>query len=989
MHRDSTSSRYRALAGLWALCIGLRVANANVERLPQYARDAWDTSRGYPGGRIFGLTQTSDGYLWIGTDRGLVRFDGLSFRVFSDIGQAHTTIESVFALAADRRGNLLISTVLGIQRLHLRNEELEELPSQPGQPSDPVSGIYPEHDGTILIATVRRGMIAYDGTTFTPLEGTRSGVAAAARARDGALWMGTPTQGLFGSFDHRPLDPSRNLYHVRIGVLLPFREHGLWVGTDKGLLQWDGTNTPGSPFGPAHIQAMLEGRDGILWLGSAEGLCQLGSNGASTAAIPYSRDIVTSLYEDREGDVWAGTSTGIVRLRRRILTTYVLDPDGKERGGPLFADSRGMVWCAKPDRGIIRIVDGRIESVSEAGEYTSLASAGTSLWLGQQDGTLVRATITASTASISLKERRHLGHPIIAISPSREGTIWIGMQNSGVAEINGGHTTFQSNADGFELNTVTAIEQGRDGTMWFATANGVASYSQGRWHSYTAQNGVPPGRINCLFAAETGELWVGADQGLAFIVNGVAHAPASNPPLFRESIFGIAADRDDFLWIRTSSQILRIRRAELVSSSGNSISVRQFGIDDGLPTVAPIRTSRSLTADSEGRIWMALGNTLAMADPSEFLHASPPTPIQIQGVEADEHPISLSDNVLVPAGHRRTVIRFAGLNLSTPDSVRYRYRLSEFDRDWGEPTSVREATYTNLVPGPYRFEVQASNSDGLWNGPIAKLAVYLEPAPWQTSWFRSAVVLTICAIGFAVFRLRMRAAKRQWNVRFQERLDERTRIARDLHDTLLQSFHGLLLRFQAARDMLPDEPEAAGQALDFAIDRAAAAITEGRDAVQALRGDDEDDELGNSLATIDREFRTEIRDPQQSPSEPGYRVLIEGTPRRLHPVVRDDLYRIAREAVRNAFRHADAQQIELDIRYDEGVFRLRVRDDGSGVDPQILSSGQRKGHYGLPSMRERAVNIGGQFDIWSELRRGTEIEVTIPGAIAYVRFEDT
>ena len=989
MRRDNASQRYRAFPSLLVLCCALSVAKGNSgdRQLPQYSRDAWDSSRGYPGGRIFGLTQTTDGYLWIGTDSGLIRFDGLTFRVFSQAGPNHTPIESVFALAGDRRGNLLVSTFVGVQRLHLRNDELEELPRVAGQPSDPVSGIYPQHDGAILIATVRRGMIAYDGANFTPMQGTRSDATAVVRAGDGVVWMGTATQGLFGYSTRHPLDHPPNLHDVRISALLPFHEHGLWIGADKGVLQWDGAHSPARPFGPAHIQVMLEDGSGIVWLGSAEGLYRMGSEEASPSVVPYSRDIVTSLYEDREGNVWAGTSSGIVRLRRRIMGMYSLHSEGKERGGPLFADSRGVVWCA-PGHGIVRVANGRSELVIKTGEYTSFAIAGTNLWLGQQDGTLVRATITPSAANVSLKERRQFGHPIIAITPSREGTLWIGMQNAGVAKIDGGHTTVQSNADGFELNTVTAIEQGRDGTMWFATANGVASESQGRWRSYTAQNGVPPGRINCLFAAETGELWVGADQGLAYIVNGGAHIPASNLPLLRESIFGIAADRDDFLWVRTSSHILRVRRADLVSSNGGTISVRQFGVDDGLPAVSPVRTNRSLTADADGRIWMALGNTLAMADPSGLLQPSPPTLIQVQGVDSDEHPLSLSENVLVPAGYRRTVIRFAGLNLAAPDRVRYRYRLSGFDRDWGEATSMREATYTNLAPGPYRFEVQASNTDGQWNGPIAALALYFEPAPWQTLWFRSAVGLTICAIGLAVFRLRMGAAKRQWNLRFQERLDERTRIARDLHDTLLQSFHGLLLRFQAARDMLPEGPEAAGHALDSAIDRAAAAITEGRDAVQALRGEDEDDELGESLAAIDREFRTEIRAPQQSPSEPSYRVLIEGTPRRLHPVVRDDLYRIAREAVRNAFRHACAQQIELDIRYDAGVFRLRVRDDGAGVDPQILSSGQRKGHYGLPGMRERAVKIGGQFEIWSELRRGTEIEITIPGAIAYVRFED-
>jgi signal transduction histidine kinase len=244
-------------------------------------------------------------------------------------------------------------------------------------------------------------------------------------------------------------------------------------------------------------------------------------------------------------------------------------------------------------------------------------------------------------------------------------------------------------------------------------------------------------------------------------------------------------------------------------------------------------------------------------------------------------------------------------------------------------------------------------------------------------------------MAFAGYQWRLRALKRQWSVRFQERFDERTRIGRDLHDTLLQSFQGLILRFQAVRDMLPDRPDAACDALGSAIDRAAAAVTEGRDAVQALRGEDDYNELGESLAGVDRELRDEISAHRQTELQPSYRVLVEGTPRRLHPVVRDDLYRIAREAVRNALRHAYARNIELDIRYGKEALRLRVRDDGDGIGPTVLSSGRRKGHYGLPGMRERATSIGGQFEIWSEFRRGTEIEVTIPGALAYVQLESS
>ncbi|MGC4051235.1 MAG: two-component regulator propeller domain-containing protein [Paludibaculum sp.] len=905
---------------------------------------------------------------------------------FRQMGPGHTPIDSVFALAGDSQGNLLISTE-GLQRLRVRNEELEELPRLPGQPEDPLSAVYQEHNGTILIATVRRGLVAYDGRKFTTLEGTRPDITAAARARDGTVWMGTTIQGLF-AFPERPtLGPLEDLRRVRINALVPYGQHGLRVGTDRGMLQWDGAGTSSHLSGPPHVQVMLEDRQGNLWLGSTQGLYRIAA-GAAQTVVAHSRDLVTSLFEDREGDIWAGTSTGIVRLRQRILTTYEVDEGAVGSQGPVFADAQGAVWCAKPKVGLIRIVDGRTQRILAGGEYMSIAGAGQDLWLGKKDGGLLRVKTGGQAGSAATTKEVRPGQPVISLFQSSDGTLWAGLQNAGIAEIENGRTTLHSSADGLVLNTVTAIEQSRDGVMWFGTAAGIASRSHERWKSFTVRDGVPPGRINCILADSSGVLWIGGDQGLAHIENGKAQLANATLPLLHEPIFGIALDRDDFLWILTSNHVLRVKRAELLRSHGEPVFVRQFGIGDGLPGGMPNRTSRSITSDARGRIWMALGTALVMADPFALRQPSTPTLVHIQQISTDEQPLRLEETVTIPAGGQRTVIRFAGLNLAAPERVRFRYRLSGFDRDWSEPTSAREATYTNLPPGSYRFEVRASNIDGLWNEPSAGLVMSVEPTIWQSAWLRSFLALAIYAMGFGAYHLRLRAVKRQWNLRFQERLDERTRIARELHDTLLQSFHGLILRFQAARDMLPGEPEAACEALGSAIDRAAAAITEGRDAVQALRGEEECDDLGESLAMVDREFRDELTGPQKPGADTSYRVLVEGTPRQLHPVVRDDLYRIAREAVRNAFRHAHAKQIELDIRYDEGALRLRVRDDGAGIDPQVLGSGRRKGHYGLPGMRERATSIGGQFEIWSELRRGTEIEVTIPGMIAYARFQD-
>lgn len=977
--RHISGSAIRAFCNLVVFLLPSAYGQSNNTQLPKYTTDSWDVSRGYPGGQIYGITQTSDGYLWIGTDRGLIRFDGTAFQVFRTVLPTEAEIDSVFALAGDSKGNLLISTTGGLRRLCLRNEQLRELPRIPGQPEEPLGGLYQETNGNILIATVRHGLLAYDGESITELKNTRADITAVARARDGAVWTGTATRGLvpfpYREIEHQPKD----LRSARVYALVPFGEHGVGIGTDRGFIRWDGQNQQGSLIGPTHIRAMMEDRQGNLWLGSRMGLFQVTPGGSSPSVLPFSSNGVTSLFEDREGNIWVGVSTGIERLRKGIFTTYPLEAQPSGNGGPLVTSDQSTIWSVTAKFGLVRVRDGRVERFPATAGYTALTADGSDMWLGRKDGTLLHTTVEDGTIAAP-REMARLRQSIVSLLKSREGSLWAGSQNGGVVEVNGNQTVTYTNADGLLLNTVTAMEESNDGTLWFATPNGLASRHLGEWTSYTVRDGMPPGRINCVLADRWGVVWAGADQGLAYIEKGTAHVLDSIPPVLREPILGIAADRDDFLWIVTTSHLVRLKRAELLGGSAGSSFVQQFGADDGLPSVLPSRSGRPI-ATAGGRIWMSFGGFLVMADPAGLRQPSPPTLVQFQQILAGELQLRLSELVAIPPGHVRTIVRYAGLNFAAPDRVRFRYKLSGLDHDWSPPTSAREASYTNLAPGPYRFQVQATNIDGLWNGPPAEIAIYVEPSLWQTIWFRSSVALAISAIAVATFRMRVHAIQRQWKLRFHERLDERTRIARELHDTLLQSFQGLILRFQAVQDMLPEDPHAASRAMGSAIDRAADAIAEGRDAVQALRGEDEDDDLAESLATIDREFADHRPGTAANTS---YRVLVEGTSRPLHPLVRDDFHRIAREALRNAFRHAQAKSIELDIRYDEAIFRLRIRDDGAGIDPQVLDNGRRKGHYGLPGMRERAINIGGQIEIWSELHRGTEIEVTVPGMIAYV-----
>ena len=334
-----------------------------------------------------------------------------------------------------------------------------------------------------------------------------------------------------------------------------------------------------------------------------------------------------------------------------------------------------------------------------------------------------------------------------------------------------------------------------------------------------------------------------------------------------------------------------------------------------------------------------------------------------------------------PPGNSTFDFRFTALSFSAPDKLRFKYRLEPFDKDWVDACTRRTAHYTNMGPGEYSFHVVAANGYGIWSDQEASVRFVLQPHFYQTNWFRALCAAVFLALLWATYQFRVRQLAHQFNMRLEERVSERTRIARDLHDTLLQSFQALLLRFQAAIYMLPERPADARKTLEDAVDRASEAITEGRDAVQGLRMSTvEKNDLAVAIRTLGEELAS--ADTNESSH---FQVVVEGTSRNLHPILRDEVYRLAAEALRNAFRHAAAQHVEVEIRYDEKYFRLRVRDDGKGIHPEVLRGDGREGHYGLHGMRERAKLVGGKLTIWTELDSGTEIELNIPGARAYVK----
>jgi signal transduction histidine kinase len=458
---------------------------------------------------------------------------------------------------------------------------------------------------------------------------------------------------------------------------------------------------------------------------------------------------------------------------------------------------------------------------------------------------------------------------------------------------------------------------------------------------------------------------------------------------------GVIEDQDHAVWLYMDCGLVRIPRHELDAwtaaiaagtAAKRTVSITLFDTTDGVMSHAgAFGMSPQFAQSRDGRLWFTPGAGVSVLDPHHLPINRLPPPVQIEQITADRktHEVTSAENgpVRLPALIRDLQIDYTALSLVVAEKNRFRYKLDGYDSDWHDVGTRRQAFYNDLPPRTYRFRVVASNNSGVWNETGAAFDFSIAPAYYQRTSFSVVLAAGALVLLWALYRFRLRQIAFQYDARLQERVNERTRIARDLHDTLLQSFHGLLFRFQAATNLLPERPAEAKRQFESAIDQAAEAITEGRDAVQNLRGSVADtQDLALSIRTLGEELAA--AQVKGSGNRTVVDVAVEGTPRNLHPILRDDIYRIAGEALRNAFKHARARRIEVEIRYDDKQFQLRVRDDGKGIDRSVLHEPQ-EGHFGLSGMRERAELVGGHLDVWSEVGLGTEVDLMIPAVAAY------
>ena len=961
--------------------------------LAQYLRDRWEKGDGFVAGPVYAITQTRDGYLWIAAEKGVVRFDGLRFRLFEPLQPTATTDTAALNVLPDSEGGLW-TWLRRAALLRLHKGTFENALVSPGPPELRTGLMARGNDGAVLLADTQFGLQIWHGgrldTILLREALPRPFVTAITQTPDGDIWLGTHGAGLVRVRHGQAATVAGDLRR-QINCLVADADNGLWIGTDAGIFRWDGTRitpvatTPGTA--DARALAMVHDRDGNLWIGLPDGLMRIDPRGRVAIERRDPSAAVTGLFEDREGNLWVADARGLERWRDGAFTSFASVDRAIAGGvGPVYSDAARRVWFAPASGGLYWLRDGAVGSVAAIGDDVvySIAGDGDAILVGRQRGGITRVRGSGNAfATETFTERDGLAqNQVFAVHRARDGSVWAGTLSRGVSRLKDGAFTSFTTADGLASNTVTAVVDTADGRVWFATPNGVSVKSPAGWRRFGTADGLPSNDVNTLFEDSTGSLWIGTAAGLAVVRDGRLEAVPRAPAVLRGSVLGLAEDPAGGLWIAVVDHVLRVAREPLVRGALGSGDVREFGPADGLLDTEAMKRHRVLTTDARGRVWLSVTDGLVMADSRRVAVGVPPAIVQVEDVSADGSPVDGTGTPTLPSRHDRITFGFAGLSLSVPDRVRFRYRLDGFDREWSAPVAERQAVFTNLGPGTYRFRVVASNSEGTWNSAEASLPFTIAPAWWQAQWFLAGVGLVVAAGIWGGYRMRLRQLARRLDLRFEERLAERSRIARELHDTLLQSFQGAILRFRAVTFMLPDRPAEARATLENAIDAARQAVVEGRDAVQGLRSSAmATHDIADAIAALADTLVTD--DGVQGP--PIFELTVEGTPRPLPPIVHDEVYRIAGEAVRNAFRHARASRIEVEIRYDPRRLRVRVRDDGKGIDAAAGREGTVDGHYGLAGMHERAKLLGATLSVWSERESGTEAELTVPASVAYAK----
>jgi signal transduction histidine kinase/ligand-binding sensor domain-containing protein len=994
-------------------------------QLRQYGSQLWQTESGLPQNTVHAVLQTWDGFLWIATEGGLVRFDGSQFATFTRQTVPQLPSDFIYQLMEDRHGTLWISTAGGVASYSQGSFRGYAQPAQ-------AYATYQDRGGRVW-ALSPDGVYRFERGGFVLASATDlSEASRMAESPDGALWLGTedgllraaagseelkPVQGKVGavaalaiangnevwaatrmSLQRCGADGCRPVHvpglpaHALISALVPSAgpasvsaaSGSVWIGTDDGLYLLSGhaarryRQQDGLPSD--RVEQLYRDREGALWIGTSRGLARMVSGQLESLpeANPLAGNAVLSMIEDREGNLWLGLEASGLGVLRNLTFTSLTARDGLSENHVLAVvqDGRGAMWAATNGGGLDAYRGGRFRVLTTRQGLSSnivmalASSADGTLWAGSPDGLdairngHVRIYTTADGLPDDLVRSLYL---------DSQGTLWIGTRR-GLARFADGRFSTFSTLDGLGSDFIGTIREDRqDHSLWIATLGGLSHFKNGRFQNFTTHDGLSSDIVTALDQDAHGTLWIatqggGLDRYQAGKFTSISAARSGLP----SSIYGILEDDRGYLWLSSRHGVYRVRHSDLsrfADGKLQALTVASYGASDGMG-ISECSSGGHPAAwrATDGTLWFATLKGLAVVDPTHMQTNKVPPRLAIEQISVDDvpdsSPLPLRIPLKISPGHNRFAFHYAGLSFTAPQRVHFRYRLEGFDRHWIDAGTQRAAYYTNLPPGHYTFRVMASNNDGIWSEGAAEAAFTVEPHVYQTLWFRALLLLAMGSLFVFAYRWRVRRVRSE----FQVVLQERTRIAREIHDTLAQGFAAVSVQLEVVSRLMQTSAESARQALDTARALVRGSLQDARISIWDLRSQSAERE--DLAARIRR-----LADTLTASSGIKTRLQVGGTYRPLSVEVESELVRIAQEAVVNAVRHGSPEIIAVQMFFAPERIELVVQDNGKGFSG--TPSASQAGHFGITGMRERAERIGGTLTIASGQGEGTEVRVVV------------
>lgn len=990
---------------LTGLLLGLLICHGAVALdrdlgIGQFHHTSWTAKDGAPIGTR-SMEQTPDGWLWLGGPGGLYRFDGIRFERFQPLSGEEFATTSVSRIEAGPDGELWIGLMSGgVSRL--KDGHLTHYGPKDGLDAVSPTMIRAALDGAVW-ATTGSALFRFDGKRWERVGAdwnlnmkVFNGISVDGR---GTLWL-SHSEGVEylrkGSrrFETGAPSDSDDMLGGQVidGVIWKVGRKKVWRVPDVGAGAGAGALAASAPLSSSayrrHQSSALIDRDLNLWtVYCPAGLCRtrlprqlVGEvvqlppvEETFKASDGLSGDSGMMVLEDQEGSIWVATNTGLDRFRRSKLTPVALPT--MVTNFALIAAPGNAVWVAgyTPQPPGMWAVDRRAVAMESPEKWMRAAyrSAEGRMWFGGPEGLWE----WSGSRFIDIVRPPLMAHHSVLTMASDATGLWVAFAN-GLLRLQDGLWS-EAQAWGLPREPVSALAVDRSGTAWFGFGDGrIRSLAAGKVRTFDAKDGLDVGAVVLLHAGKT--VYAAGDSRVDVLIDSRFHRLSSLDQEALAGVSGIVDTAAGDLWLNGRKGAVHIDATELarfIADPGHVVRSELFDIQDGYPGIANVRYPQpSAVAGADGRLWFAGVTGVAWLDPRRLEPAAPPARPAVLGMFAAGTSYPADDGVELPQRTNSVQFRYTAPGMGIPERARFRYRLDGVDNDWREPEATRETGYNNLSPGAYRFSVIAANEDGAWSANAASLAFSIKPTPFQTVWFKTLCVLVALLMMWLLYQLRVRQLTRHAREKMQERLVERERIARELHDTLLQGIHGLILRFQVATERIPlDDP--ARTSMEGALQRADKVLLEGRDRVADLREHTEHaNELHQALSEVGEELSRDYSSD--------FRMTIDGTPRDLHPVAHEEIRGIATEALLNAFRHAKAHRVELALRYGYRDMRVRVHDDGLGIEADILERG-RQGHWGLSGMRERAKRIGGVLTFHSAPGDGTRVELRLSSRLAY------